>query len=214
MYLVAVLFAAFVCFSCSDDDDNDTYLDGNYKYSNVHFKFDYAEETITLPEGIIPPGYEQQLGSTTEISVDAVKELLPAFAHANMKKYFNGIKFDKNGGMEISYNLDGAAKTLKTTYEIQGSLINVSLQSDDFKTILAGMNIPINSISLNYSQAKDQLTIYLDTKYIKTLLTAFSTILPAIPSLTEEQKKMISDILTSVVPNIKTLEIGAILKAE
>lgn len=214
MYLVAVLFAAFVCFSCSDDDDNDTYLDGNYKYSNVHFKFDYAKETITIPDGIIPPGYEEILGSTTEIPVEAVNELLPAFAHANMKKYFNGIKFDKNGGMEISYNLDEVAQTLKTTYEIKGSSINVSLESDDFKALLGEIAIPIKYISLNYKLENNQLTIYLNTEYIKTLLSAVPAILPTITSLTKEQKEMITSLLTSIVPNIQTLEIGAILKAE
>ena len=38
MYLVAVLFAAFVCFSCSDDDknDGDEELTGVWNYGSKY----------------------------------------------------------------------------------------------------------------------------------------------------------------------------------
>ena len=213
MYLVAVLFAACVGFSsCSDDDDDDAGLEGNYKYDNVHFKFEYAKETISVPEGLIPPGSELILGSLTEIPVSVVNDYLPAFAHGQMQKYFNGIKFDQKGNMEVSYNLDEKAETLKTTYELKGSMINVSLKSDDFKKLI-GSDLPVSYISFNYKLENNQLTMYLNTEYIKTLATAVPLILKT-SSLTPEKQEMVSELVSELITNTKVLEIGAILKAE
>ncbi len=210
MYLVAVLFAACVSFSsCSDDDnDDDAGLEGNYKYDNVHFKFEYAKETINNVPGGLIPGSDKP----TEIPVSVVNKYVPEFAHGKMKEYFNGIKFDSKGNMEISYNLDGKVQTLKTTYELKGALMNVSLKSDDFKTLI-GNEIPVSHISFNYKLANNQLTMYLNTEYIKTLLAAVPLILKGI-SLPQDQQDAIIKLVTEIATNTKVLEIGAILKAE
>jgi len=212
IYLIAVLFAANVCFSCNDNDDDPVDFTGTWEYGqkgDVHFVFEYAEENISIPAGIanlIPvPGFPSTL------PVSMVQQVLPGYAKGQMQKYFRGITFLPNREMEILMTAKGEPVSVKTTYEIQNDVLKLNIQSDDFKK-LTGDNIPamIRSVDLNYSFENDKLTLYLDTKYIKVLLNAAPAMM-ANAAMEDALKQEINAFISELSRNIKTLEIGAIL---
>lgn len=215
IYLISVLFVAVTSFSCSDDDDNNSDKDliGTWNYSgkaaDIHFEFEYNGDEISFPEGLIPSGVilEGISGvSETGINVAMIKMALPMLANKYMSQYFQGIKFTSETEMEILMTMNEQPATLKTTYTIQKDIIKVSTQSDGFKELLG--TIPVNSIDLNYKIANNELTIYLNTSYVKTLLAAVPSILKA-TDLTEEQQTMIERFVKTFSTNLKTLEFGA-----
>ncbi len=213
IYLISVLFVAVASFSCSDDDENnDKDFIGTWNYSgkadDIHFKFDYNGK-ISIPEGIIPPGVMPDGISgiiSNGIDANTVKLVLPGIANKYMSQYFRGIKFISETEMEILMTMNDQPATLKTTYKIQKDIIQVSTQSDDFKELLG--TIPVPSIDLNYKIANNELTVYLNTSYVKTLLAAVPSILKA-TDLTEKQQKMIEGFVEIFSTNLKTLEFGA-----
>jgi len=215
IYLISVLFVAVTSFSCSDDDDNNSDKDliGTWNYSgkaaDIHFEFEYNGDEISFPEGLISSGVilEGISGvSETGINVAMIKMALPMLANKYMSQYFQGIKFTSETEMEILMTMNEQPATLKTTYTIQKDIIKVSTQSDGFKELLG--TIPVNSIDLNYKIANNELTIYLNTSYVKTLLAAVPSILKA-TDLTEEQQTMIERFVKTFSTNLKTLEFGA-----
>ena len=215
IYLISVLFVAVACFSCSDDDDNNNNKDliGTWNYSgkaaDIHFEFDYNGDEICFPEGLIPSGVipEEIPGvSETGIDVTMIKVALPMLANKYMSQYFQGIKFTSETEMEILMTMNDQPATLKTTYTIQKDIIKVSTQSDGFKELLG--TIPVTSIDLNYKIANNELTVYLNTSYVKTLLAAVPAILK-VTDLPAEQQTIIEDFVESFSKNLKTLEFGA-----
>lgn len=215
IYLISVLFVAVACFSCSDDDDNNSDKDliGTWNYSgkaaDIHFEFDYNGDEISFPEGLIPSGVipEGIPGvSETGIDVAMIKMALPMLANKYMSQYFQGIKFISETEIEILMTMNDQPATLKTTYTIQKDIIKVSTQSDGFKELLG--TIPVTSIDLNYKIANNELTVYLNTSYVKTLLAAVPAILGG-TDLTADQKTKIEDFVKDFLKNLKTLEFGA-----
>jgi len=209
IYLISVLFVAVACFSCSDDDDNNNNKDliGTWNYSgkaaDIHFEFDYNGDEISFP-GVIPEGIPGV--SETGIDVAMIKVALPMLANKYMSQYFQGIKFTSETEMEILMTMNDQPATLKTTYTIQKDIIKVSTQSDGFKELLG--TIPVTSIDLNYKIANNELTVYLNTSYVKTLLAAVPAILK-VTDLPAEQQTIIEDFVESFSKNLKTLEFGA-----
>lgn len=215
IYLISVLLVAVASFSCSDDDDNNSDKDliGTWNYSgkaaDIHFEFEYNGNEISFPEGLIPSGVipEGIPGiSETGIDVATIKVALPMLANKYMSQYFQGIKFTSETEMEILMTMNDQPATLKTTYTIQKDIIKVSTQSDGFKELLG--TFPVNSIDLNYKIANNELTVYLNTSYVKTLLAAVPSILKA-TDLTEKQQTMIEGFVKTFSTNLKTLEFGA-----
>ena len=215
IYLISVLFVAVACFSCSDDDDNNNNKDliGTWNYSgkaaDIHFELEYNGDEISFPEGLIPSGVlpEGIPGvSETGINVAMIKMALPVLANKYMSQYFQGIKFTSETEMEILMTMNDQPATLKTTYTIQKDIIKVSTQSDGFKELLG--TIPVTSIDLNYKIANNELTVYLNTSYVKTLLAAVPAILK-VTDLPAEQQTIIEDFVESFSKNLKTLEFGA-----
>ena len=215
IYLISVLFVAVACFSCSDDDDNNNNKDliGTWNYSgkaaDIHFEFDYNGDEISFPEGLIPSGVipEEIPGvSETGIDVTMIKVALPMLANKYMSQYFQGIKFTSETEMEILMTMNDQPATLKTTYTIQKDIIKVSTQSDGFKELLG--TIPVTSIDLNYKIANNELTVYLNTSYVKALLSAVPLILSS-TELPTEQQKAIKTFVDTFSKNLKTLEFGA-----
>ena len=215
IYLISVLFVAVACFSCSDDDDdnNDKDLIGTWNYSgkaaDIHFEFDYNGQ-ISIPEEIIPPKVVLPDGVAGMINngIDAsmIKLFLPRIANNYMSKYFCGIKFTSETEMEIFMTMNDQPATLKTTYTIQKDIIKVSTQSDGFKELLG--TIPVKSIDLNYKIVNNELTVYLGTSYVKTLLAAVPLILSS-AELPAEQQAMIKTFVETFSSNLKTFEFGA-----
>ena len=222
MYLIAVLFTASVCFSCSDDDNNEDPTDftGTWEYGekgDVHFEFKYAEANISIPQGIVDlipkdnlPEFVKNM-DLTSIPASIVPMLFPGYAKDQMQKYFRGITFLSNQEMEILMTMKGEPLGVKTTYEIQNNVLKVNIQSDDFKDLTGG-KIPtmIQSIDLNYLFEDGKLILYLDTKYIKVLLNA-APVMMGNATMDETLKKEITDFISELSKNIDTLEIGAIL---
>ena len=142
MYLVAVLFAAFVCFSCSDDDDNDDVpaeFSGTWKFDKTHFIFDYSEETITLPiPGMDPMTPEEVTAKVIDLGDE------------NMGKYFTGIRFEKNKKMVILMNINEEPQELNATYEVKGSNVDVTLNKDEFGKLIGQELAIMPAISLQY----------------------------------------------------------------
>lgn len=215
IYLISVLFVAVACFSCSDDDDNNNNKDliGTWNYSgkaaDIHFEFEYNGDEISFPEGLIPSGVipEGIPGvSETGINVAMIKMALPMLANKYMSQYFQGIKFTSETEMEILMTMDDQPATLKTTYTIQKDIIKVSTQSNGFKELLG--TIPVPSIDLNYKIANNELTVYLNTSYIKTLLAAVPLILSS-TELPAGQQNAIKTFVETFSTNLKTLEFGA-----
>ena len=215
IYLISVLFVAVACFSCSDDDDNNNNKDliGTWNYSgkaaDIHFEFEYNGDEISFPEGLIPSGVipEEIPGvSETGINVAMIKMALPMLANKYMSQYFQGIKFTSETEMEILMTMNDQPATLKTAYTIQKDIIKVSTQSDGFKELLG--TIPVTSIDLNYKITNNELTVYLNTSYVKTLLAAVPAILK-VTDLPAEQQTIIEDFVESFSKNLKTLEFGA-----
>ena len=214
IYLISVLFVAVACFSCSDDDDNNNKdLIGTWNYSgkaaDIHFEFEYNGDEISFPEGLIPSGVipEGIPGvSETGINVAMIKMALPMLANKYMSQYFQGIKFTSETEMEILMTMNDQPATLKTAYTIQKDIIKVSTQSDGFKELLG--TIPVTSIDLNYKITNNELTVYLNTSYVKTLLAAVPAILK-VTDLPAEQQTIIEDFVESFSKNLKTLEFGA-----
>ena len=215
IYLISVLFVAVACFSCSDDDDNNNNKDliGTWNYSgkaaDIHFEFEYNGDEISFPEGLIPSGIipEGIPGvSETGINVAMIKMALPMLANKYMSQYFQGIKFTSETEMEILMTMNDQPATLKTAYTIQKDIIKVSTQSDSFKELLG--TIPVTSIDLNYKITNNELTVYLNTSYVKTLLAAVPAILK-VTDLPAEQQTIIEDFVESFSKNLKTLEFGA-----
>lgn len=198
IYLISVLFVAVACFSCSDDDDdnNDKDLIGTWNYtkktSDIHFKFEYNGDEISFPEGLIPSG--------------VIPEGIPGIANKYMSLYFRGINFTSETEMEIFMTMNDQPATLKTTYTIQKDIIKVSTQSDGFKELLG--TIPVKSIDLNYKIVNNELTVYLGTSYVKTLLAAVPLILSS-AELPAEQQAMIKTFVETFSSNLKTFEFGA-----
>ena len=201
IYLISVLLVTVVSFSCSDDDDenNDKDLIGTWNYSgkaaDIHFELEYNGDEISFPERLIPSGVlpEGIPGvSETGINVAMIKMALPVLANKYMSQYFQGIKFTSETEMEI--------------LTIQKDIIKVSTQSDGFKALLG--NIPVPSIDLNYKIANNELTVYLNTSYVKALLSAVPLILSS-TELPTEQQKAIKTFVDTFSTNLKTLEFGA-----
>ncbi|HJA16046.1 MAG TPA: hypothetical protein H9796_13375 [Candidatus Butyricimonas faecavium] len=218
IYLISVLFVAVVCFSCSDNNDNisDKDLIGIWNYSgkavDIHFKFEYNGDEISFPEGLIPSGvFPEGIPRVSEmgINIAMIKMALPMLANKYMSQYFQGIKFTSDTEMEILMTMNDQPITLKTTYMIQKDIIKVSTQSNGFKELLG--TIPVNSIDLNYKIINNELTVYLNTSYVKTLLAVVPSILK-VTDLTEEQQTMIEGFVKTFSINLKTLEFGAKLK--
>lgn len=215
IYLISVLFVAVACFSCSDDDDdkNDKDLIGTWNYSgkasDIHLELEYNGKEISFPEGLIPSGGipEGIPGiSETGINVATIKTALPRIANNYMSKYFRGIKFTSEAEMEILMTMNDQPATLKTTYEIQKNVIKISTQSDGFKELLG--TILVKSIDLNYKIVNNELTVYLGTSYVKTLLAAVPLILSS-AELPAEQQAMIKTFVETFSSNLKTFEFGA-----
>ena len=211
IYLISVLFVAVVCFSCSDNNDNisDKDLIGIWNYSgkavDIHFKFEYNGDEISFPEGLIPSGvFPEGIPRVSEmgINIAMIKMALPMLANKYMSQYFQGIKFTSDTEMEILVTMNDQPITLKTTYMIQKDIIKVSTQSDGFKELLG--TIPVNSIDLNYKIINNELTVYLNTSYVKTLLAVVPSILK-VTDLTEEQQTMIEGFVKTFSINLKTL---------
>lgn len=206
IYLISVLLVTVVSFSCSDDDDenNDKDLIGTWNYSgkaaDIHFELEYNGDEISFPEGLIPGVSE------TGINVAMIKMALPVLANKYMSQYFQGIKFTSETEMEILMIMNGQPATLKTTYTIQKDIIKVSTQSDGFKALLGNILVP--SIDLNYKIANNELTVYLNTSYVKALLSAVPLILSS-TELPTEQQKAIKTFVDTFSKNLKTLEFGA-----
>ena len=186
---------------------------GTWNYSgkaaDIHFEFDYNGDEISFPEGLNPSGVipEGIPGvSETGIDVAMIKVALPMLANKYMSQYFQGIKFTSETEMEILMTMNDQPATLKTTYTIQKDIIKVSTQSDGFKELLG--TIPVTSIDLNYKIANNELTVYLNTSYVKTLLAAVPAILK-VTDLPAEQQTIIEDFVESFSKNLKTLEFGA-----
>lgn len=218
IYLISVLFVAVVCFSCSDNNDNisDKDLIGIWNYSgkavDIHFEFEYNGDEISFPEGLIPSGvFPEGIPGVSEmgINIAMIKMALPMLANKYMSQYFQGIKFTSDTEMEILMTMNDQPITLKTTYTIQKDIIKVSTQSNGFKELLG--TIPVNSIDLNYKIINNELTVYLNTSYVKTLLAVVPSILK-VTDLTEEQQTMIEGFVKTFSINLKTLEFGAKLK--
>ena len=214
IYLISALLVAVACFSCNDDDDNYNSNDliGTWNYSgkasDVHLEFDYNGK-INIPEGIIPPGVMPDgISGIISNGIDAttVKLVLPGIANKYMSKYFRGIKFTSETEMEILMTMNDQPATLKTTYKIQKDVIKVSTQSEGFKELLG--TIPVPSIDLNYKIVNHELTIYLNTSYVKTLLAAASLILNS-SELPAEQQATLKEFIKTFSTNLKTLEFGA-----
>lgn len=213
IYLISVLFVAVACFSCSDDDNNDKDLIGTWNYSkkasDIHFELEYNGEEISFPEGLIPSGViPEGIPGISEIGINVaiIKMALPGIANKYMSLYFRGINFTSETEMEILMTMNEQPTTLKTTYTIQKDIIKVSTQSDDFKELLGA--IPVPSIDLNYKIVNNELTVYLGTSYVKTLLAAVPLILSS-TELPAEQQATIKTFVETFSSNLKTFEFGA-----
>ena len=157
-----------------------------------------------IPSGVLPEGIPGV--SETGINVAMIKMALPVLANKYMSQYFQGIKFTSETEMEILMIMNGQPATLKTTYTIQKDIIKVSTQSDGFKALLGNILVP--SIDLNYKIANNELTVYLNTSYVKALLSAVPLILSS-TELPTEQQKAIKTFVDTFSKNLKTLEFGA-----
>jgi hypothetical protein len=216
MYLVAVLFAAFVCFSCSDDDNNgdDETLTGTWNYGtkgDVYLDFKYAKDKIEIPAEIIAmlPESIQGYIPADGVPVATVETLLKPYAKQQMAKYFRGIEFLSDSELKILYTKDDKAESIKTTYTVQGSVLSISTQSEEFKAITDN-KIPaqVSTIDLNYFFKDGKLTIYLNTTTIKKIVAMLPTILPALGvNLPAEALTAIQNISS----NITKLDFGAVL---
>ncbi|WP_065220271.1 MULTISPECIES: hypothetical protein [Butyricimonas] len=216
MYLVAVLFAACVGFSsCSDDDDKvDETLTGTWNYGtkgDVYLDFKYAKDKIEIPAEIIAmlPESIQGYIPADGVPVATVETLLKPYAKQQMAKYFRGIEFVSDSELKILYTKDNEAGSIKTTYTVQGSVLSISTQSEEFKSITDN-KIPaaLSAISLNYFFKDGKLTIYLDTTTIKTVVAMLPAILPALGvNLPAEALTAIQNISN----NITKLDFGAVL---
>lgn len=200
MYLVAVLFAAFVCFSCSDDDDNDDVpaeFSGTWKFDKTHFIFDYSEETITLPiPGMDPMTPEEVTAKVIDLGDE------------NMGKYFTGIRFEKNKKMVILMNINEEPQELNATYEVKGSNVDVTLNKDEFGKLIGQELAIMPAISLQYTTGTGNLTLYINKAYIQALLSAVSQLDLGLPA----EVKLILAAVTPILNKTNKLEIGATLK--
>ena len=216
MYLVAVLFAACVGFSsCSDDDDKvDETLTGTWNYGtkgDVYLDFKYAKDKIEIPAEIIAmlPESIQGYIPADGVPVATVETLLKPYAKQQMAKYFRGIEFVSDSELKILYTKDNEAGSIKTTYTVQGSVLSISTQSEEFKSITDNkIAAALSAISLNYFFKDGKLTIYLDTTTIKTVVAMLPAILPALGvNLPAEALTAIQNISN----NITKLDFGAVL---
>ena len=211
IHLISILLLTATCFSCSNDDNNnsDEYLIGTWNYSgetnDIHFEFEYNSDKISFPEGMIPSGILSK-DIPNGIDVSLIKMMLPGIGNKYMSKYFQGIKFISEDEMEILMTVKEQPITLKTNYITQKDIIKINIQSPGFKELLGTM-IPVNSIDLNYKINNDELTVYLNTLYVKIILIAVPTILDS-AELPEEQKTIIKEFIQTFSNNLETFEFG------
>ncbi len=222
MYLVAVLFAAFVCFSCSDDDknDGDEELTGVWNYGSkgdVYLELEYAENKIDISDflSILPAEIKAAIAvlyPDGKIPVADVKKLLAPYAKQQMQEYFRGINFLSDSELEILITKDKKDQKIKTTYEIQGTVLKISTQSEDFKTITNNM-IPeaVASIDLNYFFKDGKLTLYVNTTYAKTIISMIPRILVAAEVIPEEVLPGVTTAVQNISNKITKLEFGPVL---
>lgn len=223
MYLVAVLFAACVGFSsCSDDDDKvDETLTGTWNYGtkgDVYFNFEYAEDYIEIHEtalNMFPDKIKTAiitLFPNGKIPVASIEQILVPYAKQQMQKYFRGIDFISNTELEILITVEGQDQKIKTTYEIQGPILSISTQSENFKDMTNNM-IPTNvkSIDLNYFFKDNELTLYVNTTYAQNIISMLPTILVNTGVFPEPAKPTISQMIASISNKINKLEFGPVL---
>lgn len=222
MYLVAVLFAAFVCFSCSDDDKgDDEELTGVWNYGSkgdIYFELGYSEATIELPEVILNMLPAEMKAAVTalfpdgKIPVASIKTVLAPYAKQQMQKYFRGINFLSDKELEILITKDGKDQKIKTDYDVQGSVLKISTQSEDFKTVTENA-IPedVKSIDLNYFFKDGKLTLYVNTTYAKTIIAMIPTILVAAEVIPEVAEEAVKNEIQKISSKITKLELGPVL---
>ena len=158
--LTSILFVLFTVISCSDSNELDPSLQGSWAYKAPYFVFEYSEESIDMNFG------EQ----TLQFKPEELTTMFKSMAGSKMGEYFTGIQFVSETEMHINMKFkDQTQKTLKATYEIQGSKLGILLDKESLKEI-TGQELNIPQLSFDYKIMNNQLTAFLNWSYLKGFL--------------------------------------------
>lgn len=218
IYSLAILFIAFMGFSCDDKDDKTPDIAGAWNYENPHFVFEYAQDSISVT---------MAQGKKKSIAVEDLKAIFLNMATEKMKDYFTGVEFNAGNQMKIKMQLkDGAESSLKATYIQSDDVIGVTLDADDLQA-LTGTSMQIPSISFKYTVSQDHLLMYFDQVYVQTVVSMMQNkivdmLLPIMgvdvsqlpESVVNQIKEGIKAQIPVILDNIIRLEIGFNLTRE
>lgn len=213
-YLVIIVFTVFSIVSCDDKEENTPAfvgMEGNYV--KPHFEFEYPTDSITIT---------MTQGKQTSFAVKDIKAMFMGMASEKMGAYFRGITFENDRNLTINMSMkDGGLDDLHARYIVTGEFIGVTLDSNEMKQLIGDKASMIPSISFQYILNGNQMTLFFDKVYIKTVYASMSDKIAAMivsmmgnvpesikPMAIEGVKKQISGILNNIIK----LEIGFVLQ--
>ncbi|MEG2366309.1 MAG: hypothetical protein RSB29_06120 [Alistipes sp.] len=214
--LLVALFAIFICFSCSDDDnEGSNNLKGVWNYNGVHFVMEFEKEEIPLPKGMTLKTLLEtmglktdNLGSLGELTSIPAKMLVTNFSeYANVKmgKYFRGLEFTSDYDFLINIVAKGQNKSVAATYAMGKNALYVELDKESVKQAF-GKEVAIPSLQYDYTLSDNQLVLFTDKTKIETIVTLLSVMAGdnAIPARKEY--------IMSILKQTKKLEFGITMK--
>ncbi|MEG2276607.1 MAG: hypothetical protein RSA53_03225 [Odoribacter sp.] len=211
IYSMVILLTAIWCVSCEDEND-EAVITGNWNYEKPYFEFDYAKDSITL-------NFEREPQS---IAVKDLKQMFIRMASEKMGTYFTGIEFGDKNRMKINIKMQGGIPyTLNADYKQLGNIVQVTLDSNDLKQLTHGVAPKIPAISFKCNTNGNQMLLYFDLSYIKTVYSMMSDqiinmvigiIGIDLNGLNEGQtiaiKKRVEEQIIEIMKNTQKLEIG------
>ena len=158
--IISILSLLFVIVSCNDNKEPEPFLQGTWAYKAPYFVFEYSEENIDVNWG----------GQTLQFKPEELTTMFKSMAGTKMGEYFVGIQFVSESEMNINMKFkDQTQKTLKATYETEGTKLGILLDKESLKEI-TGKELNIPQLSFDYKIINNQLTAYLNWSYLKGFL--------------------------------------------
>lgn len=193
--LLTLFVMGLASISCSDDKDiviND--LEGDWKYSEPHIVFEYADPTIQIPN--LPPLPSAGLGA-----------ILSKIADSKMSAYFKGVKIATPSELVLMMVVDGKEVSKTLNYTTKGEHLLI-----DIKEIIP-QKMEMNTIALRYRIKDNALTCYLENITLQTMLqvpalqSIIASQIPGDKIPVEVKLKMVQEIIAK----IKNMEVGFVV---
>ena len=220
IYSVIVILSVFIFISCDDKDDSIqelTNMAGDFE--KAYFQFEYPSDSIQI---------KMSQGQQMSFAVKDIKTMFLGMANQKMGSYFKGVAFMPGNKLSIAMSMaDGSRQFLHADYIQKNDYIGVTLDADDMKVLMGDKAVNIPSISFQYEQHGNELTMYFNKVYIGMLYAQMEDML--IPMVVKmmgvDTDHMPENIVNMIIASVKEqisgilnkttrLDIGFVLKLE